>query len=383
MSEHSKILLILTGGTICSFGNESGNCRDVDSVRARAQLLEQFERSDSEFADQKFEVVTILDTLSENMTIPKWNDLIAFLKQKELFSYRGIIVAHGTDTLAFTSSLLSLVLSGVQIPVFLVSSQLPLNQERANGNSNFRYSVELICSGITAGVYVVYRNSDGKSYLHRGSHLESCRDYSDDFYSRDMMRITEYSDMIACNGASDAKQIVRFKQGIGTECAGKQERGPISNENVQKLVKRLEIRLQAIGTLKSDVVWIQPYVGMDYRTVAIPEGTRAVLHGLYHSATACVGATLKEQEASYSVLTLLERCRRRGIPFVISPCPSEDAYASGSILRQNGALPVYGMTSEMVYVKALVAGALGYTGQKLYEFLCGDVCGELDSVCEK
>lgn len=361
MSEHSKILLILTGGTICSFGNESGNCRDVDSARARVRLLEQFERSGSEFADQKFEVVTILDTLSENMTIPKWNELIAFLKQKELSSYRGIIVAHGTDTLAYTAALLSLVLSGVERPVFLVSSQLPLNQEHANGNSNFRYSVELICSGIAAGVYVVYRNSDGKSYLHRGSHLESCRDYSDDFYSRDMLQMTEYPNMTACDGASDAKQ----------------EKAPVSGERVPKNAPHHKVDLSEIGTLKSDVVWVQPYVGLDYRTVAIPEGTRAVLHGLYHSATACVGATPREQEDSYSVLTLLERCKKCGLPFVISPCPSEDAYASGSILRQNGALPVYGMTSEMVYVKALVAGALGYTGQKLYEFLCGDVCGEL------
>lgn len=360
MSDHSKILLILTGGTICSFGNAEGMHRDVDSAKAKVRLLQQFEESDSEFADQEFEVVTILDTLSENMTVPKWNELIAFLKQKELSSYRGIIVAHGTDTLAYTAALLALVLSGVERPVFLVSSQLPLDRAGANGSVNFRYSVELICHGIAAGVYAVYRNSDGKSYLHKGSHLESCRDYSDDFFSRDMVQITEHLDMIACDEAPDAKQ----------------ERDPVSGERVQKNAPHHKVTLSDIGTLKNDVVWIQPYVGLDYRTVVLPEGTRAVLHGLYHSSTACVGATAAEQEAADSVLTLLKRCRERNIPFVISPCPSEDAYLSGSILRQNGALPVYGMTSEMVYVKALVAGALGYEKQELYDFLCEDICGE-------
>lgn len=362
MTYQSKILLILTGGTICSTGDAEGKHRDVDSGAAKVRLLRQFEQSDCKFADQEFEVVTVLDTLSENMTIPKWNELVAFLKQKELSSYRGIILAHGTDTLAYTAALLSLVLSGVERPVFLVSSQLPLDQSGANGNVNFRHSVELICQGIAAGVYVVYRNSDGKSYLHLGSHLESCRDYSDDFYSRDMVQITEHPDMTACDGAPDAKQIGQFEQGIGTE-------------GVQTLKR--------IGELRSDVVWVQPYVGLDYRSVAIPEGTRAVLHGLYHSATACVGVTAVEQEAAYSVLTLLKRCEERNIPFVISPCPSEDAYVSGSILRQNGAIPVYGMTAEMVYVKALVAGALGYEKQQLTEFLCEDICGEFLRVYEK
>lgn len=414
MKDHSKILLILTGGTICSFGNAGGMHRDVDSAKAKVRLLQQFEESDCEFAEQEFEVVTILDTLSENMTVPKWNELIAFLKQKALSSYRGIIVAHGTDTLAYTAALLSLVLSGVERPVFLVSSQLPLDQAGANGSVNFRDSVELICHGIAAGVYVVYRNSDGKSYLHLGSHLESCRDYSDDFFSRDMVQLTEHLDMIACDEALGAKQIVPFKHGIGTELAGKkmlrglrmpgdlqqperlagmemvrsveegsgfsrtenQERDPASENRVQKNAPHHKVDLSAIGTLKSDVLWIQPYVGLDYRTVVLPEGTRAVLHGLYHSSTACVGVTATEQDAAYSVLTLLKRCRERNIPFVISPCPSEDAYVSGSILRQNGALPVYGMTSEMVYVKALVAGALGYEKQELYDFLCEDICGE-------
>lgn len=389
MSDHSKILLILTGGTICSFGNAEGKQRDVDSAKAKVRLLQQFEESNSEFADQEFEVVTILDTLSENMTIPKWNELIAFLKQKELSSYQGIILAHGTDTLAYTAALLALVLSGVDLPVFLVSSQLPLDQAGANGNVNFRYSVELICRGIAAGVYVVYRNSDGKSYLHLGSHLESCRDYSDDFFSRDMMQLPEklagmeairiykrLNDLQYSEYMTDIEAVREDEGRCGFSRDERQEKDPVSGDQVQKNAPHHKVDLSAIGTLKSDVLWVQPYVGLDYRTVAIPEGTRAVLHGLYHSSTACVGATAKEQEAADSVLTLLKRCRERNIPFVISPCPSEDAYLSGSILRQNGALPVYGMTSEMVYVKALVAGALGYEKQELYDFLCRDICGE-------
>ena len=176
MESEGKILLLLTGGTICSFGDEQGNRRDVDVQKAKALLLQYFEESDSPCAHQKFDVVTILNTLSENMTIPKWNELLRFFKKCDFSQYRGIVIAHGTDTLAYTASLLALALSKVEIPVFLVSSQLPLNQEGANGNENFRRSVELICAGIHSGVYVVYRNEDGRCFLHHGGHLVSSGD---------------------------------------------------------------------------------------------------------------------------------------------------------------------------------------------------------------
>ena len=40
MESEGKILLLLTGGTICSFGDEQGNRRDVDIQKAKALLLQ-------------------------------------------------------------------------------------------------------------------------------------------------------------------------------------------------------------------------------------------------------------------------------------------------------------------------------------------------------
>ena len=342
MENQAKILLLLTGGTICSFGDEQGNRRDVDIQKAKALLLQYFEESDSPCAHEKFEVVTILNTLSENMTIPKWNELLRFLQKRELSTYRGIVIAHGTDTLAYTSSLLALALSKVGIPVFLVSSQLPLNQEGANGNENFRRSVELICAGIHPGVYVVYRNEDGRCLLHHGGHLVSSGDYSNDFYSRDAICLTE---------ELNYDKICRQRNGNG-------------------------IDLCRIGELKSDVLRLEPYVGLNYEQISLKKGIRAVVHGLYHSATACIGGTKEEQDSPYSLLPFLARCREARIPMVVTPCPEEAAYASGVWMLEAGAIPVYGMTKEMVYVKMLLAGALGYSNEKLCSFLTEDVCGE-------
>jgi L-asparaginase len=363
MESEGKILLLLTGGTICSFGDEQGNRRDVDIQKAKALLLQYFEESDSPCAHQKFEVVTILNTLSENMTIPKWNELLRFFKKCDFSQYRGIVIAHGTDTLAYTASLLALALSKVEIPVFLVSSQLPLNQEGANGNENFRRSVELICAGIHSGVYVVYRNEDGRCFLHHGGHLVSSGDYSNDFYSRDAVCLGEVSKVMEGECSKAAMHLNQWTEELKRDKICSQRNGN-------------GIDLSRMGELKSDVLCIEPYVGLNYQQIVLNKEIRAVIHGLYHSATACIGGTNEEQKSEYSMLPFLMRCREARIPVIVTPCPNEAAYASGVWMMEAGAVPVYGMTKEMVYVKTLLAGVLGYPNEKLCSFLKEDVCGE-------
>lgn len=366
MKNQEKILLILTGGTICSFGDEQGNRRDVDIQKAKVLLLQYFEESDSPCAHAKFEVVTILNTLSENMTIPKWNELLRFLKERDLSSYLGIMIAHGTDTLAYTSSLLALALSRVEVPVFLVSSQLPLNQEGANGNENFRRSVELVCAGIHPGVYVVYRNEDGRCLLHHGGHLVSSGDYSNDFYSRDAVCLNCLSEVPEVIGGECSKATIQLDQWMEE----------LNHDKICRQRNGNGVDLSRVGELKSDVLRLDPYVGLNYDQISLKKEIRVVVHGLYHSATACIGGTKEEQGSPYSLLPFLARCREARIPVVVTPCPEEAAYASGVWMMEAGAIPVFGMTKEMVYVKTLLVGALRYPAEKLCSFLTEDVCGE-------
>lgn len=339
--EKAKILLILTGGTICSFGDDKNENRDVQTKKAERLLLKNFQESDSPYRDCDFDVEMILDILSENMTVGRWNRLIAFLKQTDLSKYQGVIIAHGTDTLAYTSNLLSLVLSGTAIPVFLVSSNLPLNNSQANGNVNFKTAVELICTGMDPGVYVPFQNEDGICYLHKGCNLMQSGNYSQNFYSQSALKVSDIAD-IPRNWYQVNAPIV----------------------------------LKDMGELKDDVLAIRPYVGLNYRWFQLDSGIRAVVHGLYHAETACV--TVEQEEESHSILFLLKECRKRDIPVIIEPSREDQSfYITNSEMVENGAVPVYGMTSEMVYVKTLVAGALGYGRKDLIEFLRKDVCGEM------
>lgn len=352
-----KILLVLTGGTICSFGDERGGNRDVYMKEANALLLQNFRKSGSAFADAEFETVTVLQVLSENMTIDCWNELIAFFKQVSMEDYQGIMIAHGTDTLSYTASLISLLFSKTKIPVFLVASNHPLNCKEANGNENFRYSVECICRGILPGTYVIYRNEDHVIYLHQASHLEACGDYSNNFYSRDALEL-------------------------------KPERKPKLPETMKNRTWAQlgeGIAIADIGKLERNVLLLKPYVGLNYHCISLEDDVKAVVHGLYHSSTACVGndegRNSRNGYAQDSILWFLEKCYEKNISVIVTPCRENALYVSGDKMLKNGAIPVYGMTIEMVYVKVLLAYAMGFSEEDMKRFLQKNICGEYLATC--
>ena len=292
---------MLTGGTICSFEDENGQ-RHTNAKRTKIE---------TSVTDTQFVKRIPYDVLSENMTVERWNTLVSKLKAYNFEQYKGVIILHGTDTLAYTANFLSIIFSGAKVPVFLVSSQLPLDNPKANGYDNFKTAVKLINDNILANVYVPYRNSDGKMYVHLASRITQCPNYSDDFTS--------------------------------------------VNGNIIKKCKQ-ELRLfENLIRLKPNVMILKPYIGLDYSALNLKK-IKAVVHGTYHSETVCVNCTNKNHSVNY----LLDK----GITVIISPC-KKGVYDSTVDAIENGVIPVYGMTDEMLYVKTLIGLYLG----NLKEFL--------------
>lgn len=361
MSASAKhhILLILTGGTICSFENAKGE-QEADTERAQAVIVQNFRQSDCVYRDEAcvaFDVRRPLDILSENMTVTHWNTLIHHLKSYDFSLYDGVILLHGTDTLAYTASLLSLLMAGTKIPILLVSAILPLYNENTNGNANFKAAVELILNGIRPNVYAVYRNTEivkGQAshtmYLHLGAHLLQCANHSDNFYSCDSIPLR-----------------------VDNACAE------------GRACKAREMPLYTCGELFPCVLRILPYVGMDYRHFDL-NGVRAVLHGTYHSSTMTVNPysaaheDTKSANSPDSILYLKRRCDEHvpPIPLWIEPCQPEKTYlyeTTGIVLR-SGVGAIWEMTSEMAYVKLLLGCAKGLVGDALNEYLHTEINGE-------
>lgn len=354
-----KILIILTGGTICSFANEHGE-QESDTKRTETLIVDNFRKGDSKFRHEsivEFCTESPLDILSENMTITHLNSLIKGIRSYDFSRYDGVIILHGTDTLAYTASLLSILLAGIKIPVFMVSSQLPLYKEEANGNDNFKIAAEYIIKGIKPDIYVAYRNDEfvddevvSTMYIHYASHLLQCPNHSNNFYSSDMYAINENE----------------FFEGRESKCS--------------------EMPLYKCKELTNCVLKITPYVGIDYSRYSF-DGVKVVLHHTYHSSTMSVNPYIKnpalceEQSFEYSkdsIMYLKRICDDYGIELYIEPCNSENAYlyeTTGIVLR-SGVKTSWRTTSEMVYAKLLIGCALGYKEEELQDFINKEINGE-------
>lgn len=338
-----KILLVLAGGTICAFANDS-HTREVDVSRARALLEENFRGSDSEFCSPQstqFVVGKSFDTLSENMTVDIWNAVKSYLDAAPYDGFDGVIVAHGTDTLAYSASLFSMLYGGIGVPVIFVAANAPLDSEDSNGNANFRSAVECICRGICPNVYAVYRNSDGQTYLHAGAHLVQCASYSADFFSKDMVAIDPKTRLEEIPFCKRAKGAVDFRGVMLDRC----------------------------------VLRIEPYVGIDY-SVYDTGKVKAVLHGAYHSGTVCT----KSDDADSNIVSFVERCSARGVEVYVSPAKGlgdkgAEIYSSVLPIRDEVRF-LYGMTKETAYAKLLIAYSAFDDPKKIADFLDSNVNSE-------
>ena len=226
-----------------------------------------------ELQEIEFDSISPINTLSENMTIDKWNQLISALKKVDFSQYNGVMILHGTDTLHLTAALMGVLMKDLGIPVMMVSAHRILSDPESNGVDNFAKSVSLIkrlnAAGM-GGVYVVFRNMNGISYVHHATHLEECADYSEEFYSADMIefdKMMEEWDAVGVDGWS--------------------------------------VDITSMNELQDTVLYIRPYVGINYDRINL-YGVKAVLHGMYHSCTVNT-----EGDGSTSAMSLLKRCNEK------------------------------------------------------------------------
>ena len=111
LGDTMEILLIMTGGTI-------GSSFDGDSINVRSDGKSAVvDRSLSEHTDIQFDTVHPLNILSESITCDDFNILAKALFDVDDTKYDGVIVTAGSDSLAYLSSFVGLLLGDCPIPV--------------------------------------------------------------------------------------------------------------------------------------------------------------------------------------------------------------------------------------------------------------------------
>ena len=145
--EHKKhILLLTTGGTIaCQPGEDGLEPRRSDVM---GQQIDQFRA----YYDITVRDVMCLD--SSNITPGEWQSIAQhiFTLRKD---FDGIVVSHGTDTMAYTASAVTFMLPNIDLPVVFTGSQLPLADVLSDGPDNLRTAFAMAASG-RPGIFVAF-----------------------------------------------------------------------------------------------------------------------------------------------------------------------------------------------------------------------------------
>ena len=146
MDKKKRILLMTTGGTIASRQGAEG------LEPGGPQELEQGLGILSAYYHVGLRDIFCLD--SSNIRPEEWQ-AIARAVYEERGSWDGIVIAHGTDTMAYTASAVTFMLPGIDIPVVFTGSQLPMGNMLSDGPDNLRTAFAMAASGVP-GVFVAF-----------------------------------------------------------------------------------------------------------------------------------------------------------------------------------------------------------------------------------
>lgn len=143
----NRILMLSTGGTLASSHSEQGLAPGLhgnDILDRIAGLTDGFSIDEEE--------LFMLD--SSNIQPEEWSALAKRIYERRK-DYDGIVVIHGTDTLAYTASALSFALQQIEIPVVLTGSQVSIENPIADATENCRAALHMAASHCP-GVYVAF-----------------------------------------------------------------------------------------------------------------------------------------------------------------------------------------------------------------------------------
>jgi L-asparaginase len=143
-----RILVLGTGGTIASAKTEMG----YKAALSAEDILKLagIKKKDGIKIETR-------DVLNIDSTLIQPEDWITIGRAVfEAFGeYDGVVITHGTDTLAYTSSALSFMIRNPPVPVVLTGSMLPITEPKSDAPRNVRTALTFARKGFP-GIYVAF-----------------------------------------------------------------------------------------------------------------------------------------------------------------------------------------------------------------------------------
>lgn len=138
-----QILLINTGGTIGMIGEPLHPSKNWKEITKNHPIL-------WDFSVDYYQMQNLVDSSDMNPSI--WLELAKIIKEN-YDNYKGFVILHGTDTMAYTASILSFLCKNLGKPIILTGSQVPLAKPRSDALQNlitaiqiaFQYEIPEVC----------------------------------------------------------------------------------------------------------------------------------------------------------------------------------------------------------------------------------------------
>lgn len=338
--EKRDISIISTGGTVASIIDyKTGAVHPAftadDLLRANPELLE----------NANIKGNAVLNILSENMKPEYWIKSAKSIADEINDGAYGVVVAHGTDTMHYTSAALSFILD-TPVPVLLTGAQRSSDRPSSDAYLNLLNSVTAAKSDI-AEVMVCMHGTENDSYcnLHRGTKVRKMHTSR-----RDTFR------------SINTSPIAR-----------------VHNGNIEILDKEINYKKRADGevklqdTLEPNVAFIKSYPGISGELID------------YHIDKGYNGIVLEGTGLGHcpeDIIPSLARAADNGIPVVMtSQClygaVDMHVYSTGRKLISAGVISAGDMLPETAFVKLI--WALGQTDklEEVRNIMQTNIAGEI------
>ncbi|MEA4937959.1 MAG: asparaginase [Christensenella sp.] len=325
-----KLMILSTGGTIACTQTSAGliptlSAGDILTYLPDARAVGQIDTK------------TIFNLDSSNIQPEEWR-LIAREVYACIDEYDGVVVLHGTDTMAYTASMLSFMLRGLKKPVVITGSQLPIGHPDTDAKHNLGNAMLAALSGL-CGVFVVF---DGK--IMRGCRVAKVRTTSQNAFESINSPVvgTVENGVVRLLAAPDAP----------TEA-------PALDEAIDPAVFLLKL----IPGTKTEV--FQAIGQMGYRGVVIEGFGLGGIHCLRRNLLDGIKQLL---DAGVAVL-LTTQCRYEASDPMV--------YETGRLAVESGILQGFDMTSECAVTKLMWVLALANNLSEVRRSMYTDYCGEI------
>ncbi len=341
------ILVLHTGGTIASrVSYEEGGVKPSfepeDLVEMYPQLAEE--------VNLHSEVVAQM--LSEDMEPGHWQQVAEKIDgTKE--DYEGIIVGHGTDTMAYTGAALTLMLKGIDTGVLLVGAQ----------RSSDRPSTDAVMNMYCAGKFLAETDFEGVGIcMHSTVNDDKCQ---------------------VLNAAKARKMHTSRRdafQPVNSEPLGTVD---YQTGEIERNYENTESGYEFRPDLDTGVAYVKARPGMktdelenllDYS----PQGLLIEGTGLGHMP---VNAFDDETEHHEEILAKLEELAEEAVVAMSSQCINGrvdmDVYDAGLKIQDAGAISAGDMHPELAYVKLMWSLGNADSREEAEELFQKNVAGEI------